>query len=148
LSPAEIAAVTVRTAVRMRERNATLRARYFGLAYYALANFQEARSSFDIKAAEYLTLMCLAITYDKLGRQADAETVLAQLRSSRGDSAAYDYAKICAQWGNTPKALKSLDIAIRLRHPDLENLKTDPLLDPLRNEPRFQTIERTLKFPD
>jgi hypothetical protein len=27
-------------------------------------------------------------------------------------------------------------------------LKTDPLMDPLRNEPRFQAIERELKFPD
>jgi hypothetical protein len=27
------------------------------------------------------------------------------------------------------------------------NLKTDPLMDPLRKEPRFQAIERELKFP-
>jgi hypothetical protein len=26
-------------------------------------------------------------------------------------------------------------------------LKTDPLLDPLRKEPRFKAIERELKFP-
>jgi hypothetical protein len=26
-------------------------------------------------------------------------------------------------------------------------LKTDPLMDPLRKEPRFQAIERELKFP-
>jgi len=27
-------------------------------------------------------------------------------------------------------------------------VKTDPLLDPLRKEPRFQAIERALRFPD
>jgi hypothetical protein len=29
----------------------------------------------------------------------------------------------------------------------LEILMTDPFLDPLRKEPRFQAIERELKFP-
>jgi hypothetical protein len=50
--------------------------------------------------------------------------------------------------GNTVKALESLNKAIRLRHPDLEFLKTDPLIDPLPKEPRFQAIERALKFPE
>jgi hypothetical protein len=36
---------------------------------------------------------------------------------------------------------------VRLRDPGLEFLKTDPLMDPLRQEPRFQAIERELKFP-
>jgi hypothetical protein len=37
---------------------------------------------------------------------------------------------------------------MRLRDPALLTLKTDPLMDPLRNEPRFQAIEKALKFPD
>jgi len=36
---------------------------------------------------------------------------------------------------------------MRLRDPGLEFVKTDPLMDPLRKEPRFQAIERELKFP-
>jgi hypothetical protein len=34
-----------------------------------------------------------------------------------------------------------------VRDPGLELLKTDALLDPLRKEPRFQAVERELKFP-
>ena len=37
---------------------------------------------------------------------------------------------------------------MRLRDSGLEYLKTDPLMDPLRQEPRFQAIERELKFPE
>jgi hypothetical protein len=32
--------------------------------------------------------------------------------------------------------------------PGLEKLKVDPAFDALCNEPRFQAIERALKFPD
>ena len=34
-----------------------------------------------------------------------------------------------------------------LRDPSLAYLKVDPDLDPIRTEPRFQAIERELKFP-
>jgi hypothetical protein len=37
---------------------------------------------------------------------------------------------------------------MRLRDPGLVELKTDPLVNPLRKEPRFQAIEPELKFPE
>jgi hypothetical protein len=37
--------------------------------------------------------------------------------------------------------------AVRVRDSGLEYLETDPLSDPLRNEPRFEAIEPELKFP-
>jgi len=37
---------------------------------------------------------------------------------------------------------------VRGRDPGLPNLKSDPLMDPLRKEPHFQAIERELRFPD
>jgi tetratricopeptide (TPR) repeat protein len=88
------------------------------------------------------------VIYDKLGRHADAEAVLAKLRAWGGDTGAYQYATIYAQWGNRAKAVEWLETALRLRDPGLVYLKIDPLLDPLRKEPRFQAIERELKFPN
>ena len=61
---------------------------------------------------------------------------------------AYTYASIYAQWGNTKQALEWLEKALQLRDEGLQILKTDPLMDPLRNEPRFQAVERALKFPN
>jgi tetratricopeptide (TPR) repeat protein len=107
-----------------------------------------ARAACETKPDYWFSQQCLAVIYDKLGRHADAQTELAKLKAALGDASAYQYATIYAQWGNLPKALEWLDTALRLRDPGLENLKTDPLLDPLRKEPRFQAIERQLKFPD
>jgi hypothetical protein len=79
--------------------------------------------------------------------QAEADAVLSKLKAAPGDTAAYQYATIDAQWGQRAKALEWLETALRLRDPGLIELKTDQLLDPLRKEPRFQAIERELKFP-
>jgi TolB-like protein/tetratricopeptide (TPR) repeat protein len=118
-----------------------------GFAYYGLGNLQSARASCETKPDYWSSEWCLAIIYDKLGRHADAEAELAKLKAAQSDAAAYQFATIFAQWGNRAQALEWLETALRLRDPGLENLKTDPLMDPLRQEPRFQAIERELKFP-
>ena len=119
-----------------------------GVAYYALGDFQSARASCERKADYWESQWCLALTYDKLGRHADAEAQLAKLKAAQGDDVSYQYVAIYAQWGNTPKALEWLETAVRVRDAGLEEMKADPQMDPVRKEPRFQAIERELKFPN
>jgi TolB-like protein len=116
-----------------------------GLALYALGDFASARASCEKDLTE--RQWCLALAYDKLGRHAEAEAELAKMKADSGDEGAYSYAQVYAQWGDRTEALRWLDTAMRQRAVELKYLKTDPLLDPLRTEPRFQAIERLLKFP-
>jgi TolB-like protein/tetratricopeptide (TPR) repeat protein len=134
-------------ALSLRPNDPQLRA--FGhLIYYALGDFEKMRAACEgVREAVKDLQVCLPLAYHKLGRQVDAETALARFQALEGNTGAYGYATIYAQWGNTPKALEWLDTALQLRDPQLINLKTDPLLDPLRLEPRFKAIERDLKFP-
>jgi len=118
-----------------------------GFAYYRLGDLERARASCETKPDYWYSQWCLSVIYDKLGRHADAEAVLSKLKAALGDTAAYQYATIYAQWGNRAAALDWLGTALRLPDSGLELLKTDPLLDSLRKEPRFQAIERELKFP-
>jgi TolB-like protein/tetratricopeptide (TPR) repeat protein len=118
-----------------------------GLSFYGLGDLEQARAACEAKPEHWVSQLCLALVYEKLGRREDAEAALSKLKVAQGDAAAYQFATIYAQWGDRPKALAWLETAWRLRDPGLDNLKTDPLLDPLRNEPRFQAIERELKFP-
>jgi TolB-like protein/Tfp pilus assembly protein PilF len=119
-----------------------------GLAYYALGDFERARTSCETKPDYSDNQVCLAVTYDKLGRRADAKTMLGKLKAAEDDAGAYQYAVIYAQWGNVPDALEWLDRAVQRRDSGLHHLKTDPFMDPLRGEPRFQTVMRELKFPE
>jgi TolB-like protein len=118
-----------------------------GLADYGLGDLQSARTSCATKPDAWASQQCLALVYDKLEKPMDAEAELSKIKNTLGDAAAYQYATIYAQWGNGLKALEWLETALRLRDPGLENLKTDPLLDPIRQEPRFQAVMRELKFP-
>jgi eukaryotic-like serine/threonine-protein kinase len=125
-----------------------------GLAYYALGDYQGARASCERTqpiadaTGSYLGIeVCLAISYQKLGRLADAESMLKTLQTWYGDRGAYQYAEIYSQWGNKSKALAWLEKAMRLHDSGLASLKVDQLLDPLRDEPRFQAIQHALKFP-
>ena len=120
---------------------------YRGLSYYAAGDLQSARSSCEARPERWPSQWCLAMVYHKLGRQSDAQAVLARMKASNGESAAYQYAAIHAQWGENERALEWLDMALRLRDPGLEELNIEPLLDPLRKEPRFEAIRRQLKFP-
>jgi serine/threonine-protein kinase len=124
--------------------------------YYALGDFQSARSLCDFKlkkgfdehiGAEAAALLAVC-QYPSVSRDADVETALRAFKTARGDDGAYEYAKIYVQWGDTGKAIEWLETAVRLRIYDLRDLKVEPLLDPLRKEPRFQAIERDLRFPE
>jgi TolB-like protein len=118
-----------------------------GLAYLSLGEFEAARASCATPPLDWYNTFCLAIVYHKLNRQSDADAALAAVRAEFGDDASFQYAEIYAQWGNIPKALECLEAAYRVHDTGLALLKVDPLLDPLRQEPRFKEIERKLKFP-
>jgi TolB-like protein len=125
-------------------RQAALR----GLAQLALGDADTARQSCDMPPLDWESRMCLAIAYDKLHRRSDGEAQVAAMKADMGDAPAYQYAEIYAQWGDAPKALDWLETAYRLRDPGLIGVKVDHFLDPLRQQPRFEEIERKLSIPD
>jgi hypothetical protein len=63
-----------------------------------------------------------------------------------GETGAFQYAEIYAQWGNTPQALHWLEVAYKLRDSGLSDLPSDPLLDPIRGAPRFVKVAQMLHF--
>ena len=116
-------------------------------AYIASGDFQSGRTACE-RADDSNKPICFALVYEKLGRHADARQALSQLQAESGDASAVFYAMIYAQWGDTARALDWLETAMRHRDPYLIRVRQNRNFDPLRNEPRFQAIERELKFPN
>jgi TolB-like protein len=120
---------------------------WLGITYYQSGDFENARATCAL-AGEVNGPWCLAMVYDRLGRHDEAQAMLAKLTAQAGDQFAEGYADIYAQWGDTARALDWLETAMRNRDPYLAYTKVNFFFDPLRKEPRYQAIERALKFPD
>jgi TolB-like protein/Flp pilus assembly protein TadD len=120
---------------------------WLAYTYYASGDFQSARLACE-SGDKSNRPICLALVYNKLDRRPEAESLFTKFQADRGDTSAVFYAMIYAQWGKTTRALDWLETAMRHRDPYLEKLKTNASFDPLRSEPRFQAIERELKFLD
>ena len=117
-------------------------------AYFNMGQLERARQVCEQQLDNWENQQLLAVIYHRLGRQDDAQKMYDTLRHDTGDGAAYQFAAIYAQWGDNGRALKWLEKAWKLRDPGLEQLKMDPLMAPLRGEPRYQAIIKALKFPE
>jgi TolB-like protein/tetratricopeptide (TPR) repeat protein len=84
----------------------------------------------------------LAILSHALGDQRLAQEHVDQMLVAYGDAASYQYGQIYAQWGEYETALVWLENALKIRDPGIIQSVDDPLLSPLRGDPRFQQILR------
>jgi serine/threonine-protein kinase len=87
------------------------------------------------------------VLQQKRGNRAEASKLLAQIQRTYGDAGHYQYAQIFAQLGERDQAIAALEKAWIARDPGLSAILGDPLLDPVRSDPRFQAIVTRLGFP-
>jgi hypothetical protein len=73
------------------------------------------------------------------------ETRLAQRKTEY--ISAYNIAALYCDLGDKDQAFRWLNTAYQERNPDMEGLKTDFLLDPLRSDPRFAELVRKVGLP-
>ena len=62
------------------------------------------------------------------------------------DNGLYQQAQIHAQWGDLRKSLEDLKRAREIGDPGVSQIVTDPLLDPLRDEPEFAKLMTAVGF--
>jgi TolB-like protein/tetratricopeptide (TPR) repeat protein len=115
-----------------------------GDALLMLGRNLEARAAYVLEPQGLSRLPGLAIVERKLDNGVAAEAAKAMLLKDLGDSALYQQAQIAAQWGDNDGALKLLERARAFGDSGLVFLRTDPLLDPLRNNPQFSRLQNDI----
>jgi TolB-like protein/Flp pilus assembly protein TadD len=109
---------------------------WIGDALLLQGDLAGARSEYALEPLAWARRTGQAIVLRRLGDGAGARAALAALIDG-GDGSAYQEAQVYAQWGDRDRAFAALDAAVRLNDPGVLRLKMDPLLDPLRPDPRF-----------
>lgn len=117
-----------------------------GFAQLQLGELDAAYESFSGKMSNVRRLPGYAIIAHKQNRRSEAEAALAELQAEYGDKSHYQYAQIYAQWGDNVRSMAALNEAWRLRDAGLTSLYADPLLDPVRDEPDYVKLVKTMGF--
>jgi tetratricopeptide (TPR) repeat protein len=122
---------------------------YLSMSMYpeAIATIEKAMSIAG-RTPELVTI--LARAYALSGRKDEAETLLQELH----ERAASEYvlpiyfAGIYTSLGNKDEAFRWLGRAYQERNSGMAYLRTWPLWDPLRSDPRFDDLVQRMGFPE
>jgi len=117
-----------------------------GDALLMLGRLAEARAAYELEPAQDVGLTGKAIVEWKLGNPKAARAAMAKLVADLGERALYQQSQVLAQWGEKDAALAKLERARLLGDSGLIYSRNDPLLDVLRNEPRFTRLLASVGF--
>lgn len=142
----------IRQCLRAIELDANLPSAHFFLSriYFVRQRYQEGTAetlknlSITRGPSQYFSL--LEETLSKSGWRAVLESLTAD--RSKGIKSAFLKAELYSVLGENEKALQWLVTALEERDGFLFVLRVDPLFDPLRSDPRFQSLLHRLNFPE
>lgn len=118
-----------------------------GFALLMQRRYDEALQAFDAETVRWARLNGRSLVFAMSGKTQEARRELQAFQKAYGDNAAFQYAEAEAQLGNLDAAMNWLETARRVRDPGLTGFAyTDPTLDPLRKDPRFQRLIIELGF--
>lgn len=117
-----------------------------GNALLMLGRVDEAAAEFAREKVGLLAIPGKAIVALRRRDQVAANAAFDELRREEGDNGLYQQAQVLAQWGKTEAALEALDRAAAEADSGLVYLLSDPLLEPLHDQPRFKALLRKLHF--
>ena len=86
------------------------------------------------------------ILQHKLGHKKEADAAMASLIADYRDNGLYQQAQVYAQWGDFEQSLRALNHARDIGDPGVSQIVADPLLDPLRGEPKFGELMAAVGF--
>jgi TolB-like protein/Tfp pilus assembly protein PilF len=117
-----------------------------GDALLMLGKVAEARIEYGLEPAMDFNLAGIAIAEHRLGDVAAARAAFDRLRTELGDRSLYQQAQVLAQMDDREAAITALEHARAVGDGGLIYTRNDPMLDPLRSDPRFARLLQGMGF--
>jgi TolB-like protein/Tfp pilus assembly protein PilF len=117
-----------------------------GNALLLQGNTSAAAAEYAAEKVRLLSVPGRAFVALREGKSAEAQRAFDELVKSEGDNGLYQQAQILAQWNKVPQALGALEKAVAEQDSGLVYLLSDPFLQPLHREPRFNSLLKRLHF--
>ena len=118
-----------------------------GQTLLAQGHFQEALAEMQQEPVESEKLTGEVLVYHALDRGQESDAALTALIASDSKGAAYQIAEVYAYRTETDKAFKWLERAYQQHDSGLVGLKADPLLNSLRQDPRYIELLKKMRLP-
>ena len=112
----------------------------------AQGHAQQALVELQQEPAPFWRLTGEALAYRALGRSHNADAALTELINHHQKYMAYQIAEIYADRGDADRAFQWLNRAYEQRDAGMRNLKIDPLLQPIRNDPRYAELLKKMNL--
>lgn len=115
---------------------------HYGIAMSLFLQDQSepALDELQLEPLDWMRFSGLAIVLGRLGRNAEAKENLEKLIEGYAENGLYQQAQTHAQWGDSDSALAALNQSREIGDPGTSQLLVDPLLDPIRDDPRFEAL--------
>ena len=117
-----------------------------GMALLMQAKNPEALKAFEGETHKWSKLAGVAIAQKRLGDDAAAQAAMAGLIGDSDTVSLYQQGQVYAQWGDVENGLLALEQARQQRDAGLTTAHVDPMLDPLRQQPRFIDLLISMGF--
>jgi TolB-like protein/tetratricopeptide (TPR) repeat protein len=119
-----------------------------GLAWLFEGKNAEALTATERETSEFGRLVVSAVALWNLDRKAESDAALATLIKDDADIGAFQIAEVYSGRGDKDQAFAWLERARRQQDAGLAYFPNDPLLDPLRSDPRWATFQRSMGWAD
>ena len=115
-----------------------------GMTYVVEGKNAEALAAAERETTEFARLVVSAVALWNLHRNEESDAALATLIKDDGDVGAFQIAEVYSARGDKDQAFAWLERAHRQQDGGLAYYPNDPLLDPLRSDPRWVAFQRSM----